>query len=225
MAHVIIPTKSNLAGLSDLLLTLSVADAVDQVTVVADGPDALDRVRACDFDKLISLRVLGVPLGAGIHVMWNLGMAQTYGDDHVLFLNDDVSIDVDTISGLEDALNQHEELGLVCPRYTSYPVPNPYQEVVGTCGGRYDGSGGLGGFCMMLAADLAHEWRFDERMKWWCGDDDVLNWVRITKHRKAAITPYAVCSNNTSWTINNDPPVNFNAIVAEDLRIYQSKTY
>lgn len=78
---------------------------------------------------------------------------------------------------------------------------------------------------MMLAADLAAEWRFDERMKWWCGDDDVLNWVRITKGRTAAICASSRCSDNASWTIQHDPPAGFHATVAEDVRIYQSKTY
>ena len=221
MAHVIIPTKSNVAGITTLVPQLMTYQGVTQLTVVADGPEAFAHVSSL----YPNLDLLQVPLGAGIHAMWNKAMEYTDEGQHVLFLNDDVTIDSETISSLEEALTLYTDLGLVCPTYAPFPVPYPYREVDGTCGGRYDGTGGLGGFCMMLRADLAEEWRFDERMKWWCGDDDVLNWVRITKGQKAAIVSTSRCWNNTSWTINNDPPADFNATVAEDIRIYQSKTY
>lgn len=227
MAHVIIPTKSNIDGLSETLsVLLRSSSGVDNITIVTDGPLAYEAVCILPSVTRMAVGVLTVPLGSGIHVMWNAAMNHAPKDDqHVLFLNDDVSIDTNTVHGMEAALDSHKELGLVCPQYSPVPAPLPYQEVTGTCGGRYDGTGGLGGFCMMLAADLAKVWRFDESMKWWCGDDDVLNWVRITQGRKAAITPNARCSNNTSWTINNDPPLNFSAVVAEDVRIYHSKSY
>lgn len=221
MAHVIIPTKSNVVGLISLVESLADCSGVDRLTVVTDGPGAYDRIKSLFPD----LHLLQVALGAGIHVMWNSALAFTEAGQHVAFVNDDVVLTPTTISGLEEALNSYPELGLVCPKYAPPPVPAPYQEVASTCGGRYDGTGGLAGFCMMLAGDLASEWRFDERMKWWCGDDDVLNWVRITRGRKAAIYPGCSCSNNESWTITHDPPSGFHATVAEDLRIYHSKVY
>lgn len=221
MAHVIIPTKSNMAGLSALVGPLLSDPFVSLLTIVADGPKAYDAVSSSYPD----LYVAQTSLGAGIHAMWNLAMDLTPVGQHVLFLNDDVLVTPDTVRGLEQSLNDNPELGIVCPQYSPVQVPLPYQPVAGTCGGRYDGSGGLAGFCMMLSSDLAPLWRFDERMKWWCGDDDVLNWVRITQGRQAGITPLATCSNNQSWTINNDPPADFLSIVAEDLRIYHSKTY
>jgi hypothetical protein len=221
MAHVIIPTKSNMAGLSALVPPLLSDPFVSLLTIVADGPQAYAAVSS----SYPELDVLQTDLGAGIHAMWNLAMELTPVGQHVLFLNDDVLVTPDTVRGLEQSLNDNPELGIVCPQYAPVQVPLPYQTVTGTCGGRYDGSGGLAGFCMMLASDLSLSWRFDERMKWWCGDDDVLNWVRITQGRQAGITPLATCSNNQSWTINYDPPAHFNEIVAEDIRIYHSKTY
>jgi hypothetical protein len=219
MAHVIIPSKSNVHALVSLVPKVLDDPGCKQLTIVADGSKAFEWISA----EWPDLDVVQVPLGSGIHVMWNLAMERTVGEQHVLFLNDDVSIGETTIQRLEAILEGYPELGLVCPQYTGIPVAHPYQEVHGTCGGRYDGTGGLAGFCMMLRNTLAEEWRFDERMKWWCGDDDVLAWVTRTKGMKAVITPHAHCKDNHSWTLNNDPPADLYRITQNDIALYKEK--
>ena len=222
MAHVIIPTKSNIDGLSFLIPMLVEDPWVTQLTVVTDGARAWDLLSA-HFPDIALHHHINVREGVGIHRMWNEAMEETVGDQHVLFLNDDVVIEPLTIMGLEQTLNTYPTLGLVCPQYTNVPVPEPYQPVFETCGSRYDGTGGLAGFCMMLRSDLAKEWRFDERMKWWCGDDDVMHWVTRVKGLDVGITPYARCTDNDSWTVRHDPPRDLYQVTQRDIRIFQEK--
>lgn len=210
IADVVIPTKSNPA-VHDLVHVLAHDPAVGKVLVVGDGADAT------------TLSRLHVPRGAGIHAMWNLGLRLAAPGRHVLFLNDDVSITTGTVSGLVRTLDEHPEVGLVCPNYSGEAIEGDYRPVAETCRGRYDGSGGLGGFAMMLRSTLAEEWRFDEEMKWWYGDDDVLRWTLFTKGMVVAISALATCAENSSWTIAHDPPADFGSVVANDRRLFIEK--
>jgi hypothetical protein len=207
LADVVIPTKSNVEGVRHLLDVLPRDPAVGNVIVVGDGE---------------GVAPIHVPRGAGIHVMWNVGMSLADPRRHVLFLNDDVTVNADTVSGLVRCMTQFPEVGLVCPNYSGTSIAGNYREVADTCRGRYDGSGGMAGFAMMLRNTLAADWRFDERMMWWYGDDDVLAWVRSRGHR-AVITPWSTCADNESWTILHDPPVGFAEAVANDARLFEEK--
>jgi hypothetical protein len=218
---VIIPTKSNLCGLDAILQIAQHDESVASIHVIADGEDSFAQLNALNFGNKVHRHV--VPLGSGIHVMWNLGMASSSEFNHVLFLNDDVSIDNETIGSLASQLNADSSIGLICPNYDSREISGPYQAVSTTCRGRYDGSGGLAGFCMMLASDLRSTWRFDERMKWWYGDDDLARWVRSIRLRKVAIASNSTCSDNCSWTVKNDPPADFAEIVERDRVLFMLK--
>lgn len=210
LADVVIPTKSNRDGVRNLLGVLANDPCVGKVIVIGDGPDASD------------VAMEHVPLGAGIHVMWNRGMALADPKRHVLFLNDDVTVTKSTVSGLVRTLDEYPEVGLVCPNYSREEIEGNYREVSDTCRGRYDGTGGMAGFAMMLRCDLAREWKFDERMKWWYGDDDVLHWVR-SRGARTVISRLSSCSDNSSWTLMNDPPANFHADVENDRRLFEAK--
>jgi hypothetical protein len=194
-----------------LVDVLTTAPFVGRVVIVGDGENATD------------LSAVHVPLGAGIHVMWNKGMRLCAPDRHVLFLNDDVTIDERTVSGLVHTLEEHPEVGLVCPNYSGESFEGAYRTVTDTCRGRYDGTGGMAGFAMMLRNTLAREWRFDEAMKWWYGDDDIVMWVTRTKGMKAAISAWSTCADNESWTILHDPPPTFTADVENDRRLFEQK--
>jgi hypothetical protein len=226
MAHVVIPTKSNIAGLQAQLAILVQDPAVDRIIVVCDGPSARARMEQLDSHLYAMPWFTEVPEGVGIHRMWNhaldLLLTGPSGrqDIPVLFLNDDVDINEATVVGLEHCLDYHPEVGLVAPVYGNYTYPYPYHQVWDTCRGRYDGSGGMAGFCMMLRGNLAKRWRFNEEMKWWYGDDDLTDWVNWHGY-KTVVTPAATCANNTSWTISNDPPSNFADIVRNDAAIYE----
>ena len=219
LVDVIIPTKSNFEGLAKLNKILSADTNVAEVFVIADGKQAWEGAR-----KVIdNAHLFQVELGSGIHVMWNIGLKLTVAGHHALFLNDDVDINEDTISGLIATLNKYSRIGVVCPNYSGELIRGPYRPVTDTCSGRYDGSGGLGGFCMMLRNSLVREWKFDERMKWWYGDDDLVNWIVHVKKMVAAIASNSTCSDNVSWTIENDPPPDFNYLVERDGIIFRQK--
>lgn len=215
---VVIPTKSNLSGVQSLLAVLKPEATVRSIFIVSDGPKMFSALSGT-----AGILLSAVEEGAGIHVMWNIALNNTTSDAHMLFLNDDVSIEGFSIYEMSRTLDNHPELGLVCPTYAPETFTEPYRPVTDICGGRYDGSGGLAGFAMMLRNTLAQEWRFDESMKWWFGDNDILNWVTRTKQMTAAICKTAFCSDNESWTINNDPPKTFLEDVRNDQRIFAEK--
>jgi hypothetical protein len=125
-------------------------------------------------------------------------------------------------SKLAAFLDHHSDFGLICPNYDGRTIYDDVVETNMTCGGRYDGSGGLAGFAMMLSSDLAKDWTFDETMMWWYGDDDVLMWT-LSKGRKVGIVACAEVSENTSWTTHNDRPARFGEMVENDGEIFDKK--
>jgi GT2 family glycosyltransferase len=190
---------------------------VGNIVVVGDGDTGWQTMKALPS----SVTKMMVPEGSGIHVMWNLGMSLAQG--HVLFLNDDVSLDDGTIDAMCASLDKNPLYGLVCPQYAMYD--DPWDRIVDdTCRGRYDGTGGMAGFCMMLAEDLVKDWRFDERMIWYWGDDDLLGEV-VMKGRLGAIIYHARCHHDHSVTIHNDTPKNFAATIENDRKIYEGKQH
>jgi glycosyltransferase involved in cell wall biosynthesis len=214
---VVIPTKSNISGLAPLISVLMRSQGVSRVIVVGDGFETAGMLQALPESVIKTY----VPRGVGIQAMWNAGMKLANQGDHVLFLNDDVTIDKATVPGLIDALIDDASIGLVCPKYAGDSDVDIIAH--GTCRGRYDGTGGMAGFCMMLAADLVPHWKFDERMIWWYGDDDLVNWVNLKMNRLCVITARARCTHAHSQTIENDPPINFAAVVENDRKIYEEK--
>ena len=219
--EVIIPTRSNRTGLRAAIESLLPNSSVQAIHLIADGEDAFNGLRSISDDSRITASlVTGRP---GIHVMWNVGLSRCQPSSHILFLNDDVTIlgrGVDVLSALLDKL---PHAGLISPEYDSREFRNEFISVVDTCRGRYDGSGGIPGFAMMLSASIAHTWRFDESMKWWYGDDDLVNYVIRIAGKQVGITGLASCSKNTSWTITNDAPPDFSNEVSNDKRIFQHK--
>lgn len=220
--HAIIPCKSNLDGLVTVLNQLEKESSVQTVTVVADGEEASinikDRLKA---EKIYGIYVARVELGDGIHAMWNKGMIGSTGS-HRLFINDDVTFDEDAIDALAGLLDYDSSLGIVCPNYDGRIIKGFYQPVSIACPGKYDGTDGLGGFCMMLSNELANQWTFDERMKWYYGDNDVINWVR-TEGKIAAISATSTMQLNPSWTMRNDPPINYKEVTEQDRLIFEEK--
>lgn len=216
--NVVIPTKSNFDGLVALLDDLVVDPKVGTVCVVADGQYAYDNLPELPFGVL----KISVPEGVGIHAMWNRGMEIVGEDNHVAFINDDVRLDPGCMSSLCESLDRDEEIGLICPNYTTIEISED-RPVLDTCRSRYDGSGGLGGFCMVLRRDLVKGWEFDERLKWWYGDDDLVLWVNNKTSCMAVISSKTHCTHGDSVTIRSNKPKGFNRIVEEDRKIFISK--
>jgi glycosyltransferase involved in cell wall biosynthesis len=217
----VIPTKSNFDGLKKLVESLEKDNHVSKIVIVADGNDAFDTCKKMFSSKKIVLdKVLW---DEGIHAMWNIGIDYAKKEKtSVAFINDDVTFENNACGVLASVLEHDKDLGLICPDYDGRQFSSWITNVETTCRGRYDGTGGMAGFFMVMSKDLIKDWKFDESMKWWYGDDDVLNWT-IQQGKKAAIVNIAKCSGNESFTINNDPPLNFNKTVENDKKIFESK--
>jgi glycosyltransferase involved in cell wall biosynthesis len=218
--NVVIPTKTNISGLTKLVNQLLADTMVNKIIIVADGSEAYNNLTAIpQFNKVIKVMVNE---GVGIHAMWNLGMNIAGYDGHIAFINDDVSLDKDCMYELGGSLSKNHDYGLLCP---SYSTVKPMLDVVvtDTCRSRYDGTGGMAGFCMVLAENLVPRFRFDENMKWWYGDDMLVDWV-TKQNRKCVISAATSCTHEDSKTIKTNPPKDFAAIVANDKRIYEGKS-
>lgn len=208
-ANVIIPTKSNIQDLNSLLLNLYADESVLEIVVIADGDAAHARLAQ---DAPVPITLLQVPLSIGLHTMWNLGMDHLKGrSQHLAIINDDVTLSDNAIGKVCTILDKRPDIGLLTPT----PDIEMTEEFVP--------SSGFAGFCMVLAKDLVDEWRFDETMKWWYGDTDIVMWVNSVKNRTTGISGLASATNNRSYTINNDPPPNFYSDIENDARIYHSK--
>jgi glycosyltransferase involved in cell wall biosynthesis len=219
----IIPTKSNTGGLLNVISSLLNDPAISKIAVICGSSEVKNFVVG-NFKTHIGSKILIeiTDNELGIQHMWNVGMKLRPEDDHCLFINDDVEVEYLVVSSMAGYLDHNKEVGLICPNYDSRKAENVFVQTVDTCKGRYDGTGGLGGFCMMLSADLSSTWSFDESMIWWYGDDDLLNWVWSRGRRSGIFTPSS-CSQNKSWTINNDPPKNFAQIVENDKKIFEKR--
>ena len=156
---VVIPTKSNLDGLNRLIAQLSKDNKVNKIIVVTDGTQ--------EFISFYpeKVRLVAVKRGVGIHKMWNLGLSLVDAGSHVAFINDDVSVNPDAMTVLCQELDKDARIGLICPKYAGDSDVDIVTQT--TCRGRYNGTGGMAGFCMMLASDLVPQFKFDERMVWW----------------------------------------------------------
>ena len=216
--NVVIPTKSNFTGLAELLGDLSLDPAVGTICIVADGQAAFDALPNPP-DRIIKILV---PEGVGIQHMWNRGIEAVGRDVHIAFLNDDVRLSADCLSSLANSLDNDPSIGIICPNYSTVEMTEDRQ-VFNTCGSRYDGTGGLAGFAMMLRSNLAKVYSFDEKLTWWYGDDDVLLWVTKTMGLRAVIAHQARCQHADSVTIRTDPPTDFGRLVAEDREYFRAK--
>jgi glycosyltransferase involved in cell wall biosynthesis len=221
--HAVIPSKSNMTGLKKVVDSLLNEESVAQICVVADGKDALKNIiKTLKEYTSEKLHIISVEESAGIHLMWNEGANFCGKDAHILYINDDVEFELGAVNSMAGLLDSHEDIGITCPNYDNRLIAGYHMPVTIACPGNYDGTDGLAGFCMMLRSDLAKEWSFDERMKWYYGDNDVVNWV-IQKGKTASISGVSSMGLNPSWTKTNDPPKNFNQIVEQDRLIFEEK--
>lgn len=218
--NVVIPFKSHMVGLIGLLADLSLDAKVGKIVVVADGDLAYEKLRKIDIGMNV-IRVM-VPEGSGIHKMWNLGMDICGDDNAICFINDDVRLDRNCITSMLTTLDNDKNIGLICPNYSDTNMTD-YISSTTTCRGKYDGTGGIAGFCFVLAKDLVKDWRFDTNLTWWYGDDDIVNWVTKSKGRPAIISHLTKCKHEHSKTIKGNPPKNFNEIVQKDKQYFNKK--
>ena len=218
--NVVIPFKSHVVGLICLLSDLALDKKVNKIVIVADGEEAFTKLNNIDIGMNI-VKVM-VPEGSGIHVMWNLGM-EVCGKDHAIaFINDDVRLGKDCMTILAAELDKNPNIGLISPNYSGDKFEGEMATNT-TCRGRYDGTGGMAGFCFMLASDLVKVYKFDTSLKWWYGDDDIVNWTILTKNRLVIVTDKTSCVHYHSFTITNNPPKDFQKHIINDEFIFTQK--
>lgn len=215
---VVIPTKSNMAGLESICRIVANDPSVKNIYVVADGDRAVEKIQSAD---LPPITLLSVPEGSGIHVMWNDALDRIDNGHHVCFINDDVQIDATAVETLAAQLDNDESIGLICPNYDNRLIEGTTQDVRGA-NGTY-GKTGISGATMMLRSDLVHKWRFDERMRWYFGDDDISLWTLLTRGKRTVVSNLARSWGNESWTTQNDPPKDFDKITANDKLVFDEK--
>ncbi len=114
--------------------------------------------------------------GQGIHEMWNAGWQYAkanHGQCNVAFLNDDITIGPNFLSGLAKELRGDPNLVAISPNYDERQNHGlKVQYVSDICAGRYDGTGGLAGFAFMVRGEFPY--MFPEDCKWWFGDNDLV---------------------------------------------------
>lgn len=223
--EVVIPFKSNIEGLIKVLDQCLEEKAVKNIYIIADGDRAYDLCESriqkiLETNSSVTLHFSSV---SNIHYMWNIGLENADPESNIAFINDDVSLEANALTLCSSYLDNNDQVGLVCPNYDERSMDKVFIPTDTTCRGRYDGTGGLAGFCMVLKSSVAKKWEFDTDMKWWYGDDDLLLSVLNVFNMQAGILTLAKCKENSSWTINNDPPLNFSEIVEQDRIVFMKK--
>ena len=123
--------------------------------------------------------------GLGIHEMWNAAAEvalERFPKVNLAFLNNDLELDPDCLPVLAEALRSGpENLVSVCPNYDERWYADEYgharkvddvEPLQGIAANKYDGTGGLAGFCFMVKGEWFQTgWRFPEDAMWWYGDN------------------------------------------------------
>lgn len=148
------------------------------------GPEATKAAVAFKGAEVIDCK------GLGIHEMWNAGAEvalERFPKVNLAFLNNDLELGDDCLPVLAAALRSGpENLVAVCPNYDERIPPWQFdqddteghpaevQRLQGICANKYDGTGGLAGFCFMVKGELFQAgYRFPEDCMWWFGDNDL----------------------------------------------------
>jgi GT2 family glycosyltransferase len=110
--------------------------------------------------------------GKGIYEMWDFGMYTARFADHILFLNNDVTLHPETVVALNDALSADDSHWIAYPDVLAVS-PMAHMCNYKTTKGTYR-HGGMTGFCFMVKRNKI-SWTplVDPQFIWWGGDDDI----------------------------------------------------
>jgi tetratricopeptide (TPR) repeat protein len=208
MADVVIPTKDNHVGLRRVVGQLLDDAKVDNIFIICDGQESMAACQDIKHEKIKKIYTSGT---FNISKAWNFGFNLSKTGNHVFFLNDDVYLNENCVTNLVAELDRDDSIGLICPQYS--PLAQD-RVVTDTCRGRYDGTGGMAGFAMMLSSDLT-DYRFPEELVLWYSDDHLVDHV-VDKGRKCLITTKARCVHDHSVTINKVAPDVLAGVVSLD---------
>ena len=206
--NVVIPTKCNFGDLLNLVETLLRDISVSKIVVVADGDAAYNTLSSILPTSIVLLRV---DLSFGLHTMLNIGMDECGDGEHLAIINVDITLDENSMFIVDNLLNANPDIGLVSPS-SSVECTDEFLDMTG-----------FAGFCMVIHKALLNEWRFDERMKWWFGDTDIITWVSKVKNLRTGMTGLCHAIGNRSHTINTNPPPNFEEDIHNDMLLFKAK--
>lgn len=163
--------------------------------------------------------------GAGIHDMWNAGIAEALNRHHgladIVFLNNDLRCGPRFLHRLVAGLRSQPGLMAACGNYDGRPGSG-VTPLRGICANRYDGTGGLAGFAFALRAEwIASGYRFPTDMRWWYGDNDL-----VLEVEKAGMW-YGLVSDALVQHLDGgsktDRPDGWDEIVAADRAAFEAK--
>jgi GT2 family glycosyltransferase len=174
---VVIPVKNRRKMTEALLRQLHESGGFDHLLVMDNGSDRTTKnwLETQDLADLVSAD------GLGIHEMWNLGIEAANQNSpagfDIAFLNNDLTVGPGMIDGLKKALAEHAEIVAVSPNYDQRPGEG-VEYTHNICGDRYDGTGGLAGFCFMVRGEwFQMGYRFPPELKWYFGDNDIVQTI------------------------------------------------
>ena len=218
---VAIPSKSNIDGALKVIESLKQDKQVAEIVLIADGEESYKK-----YKKLLAksgVTLIYVKEESGIQTMWNAGIVIARKNGTALLLvNDDLNLDEGTAGTLASLLDYNKNISLLSAGYDVKPFNTPVYKVASNARGWYKQDEGLAGCCMALSTDLVQVYNFDENLKWWFGDDDVVNWCEDNAYG-VGVTNLVEYRDNTSYTTLNDPPKNFKEITENDRKTFEKK--
>lgn len=153
--------------------------------------------------------------GATIYEEWNEALAEgERTGENVALLNDDVVLHPAALFRADLALKAHPEYGLMGLEYREDLIAPPatVRNVIGTFR-----TGGFGGFAFLVAPTSA---RVSAGFRWWYGDDDLANCIRISHGRKLGVCMDAEVRHPIPSTTGNQFAWTSEA-AAEDAALYR----
>lgn len=170
---VAIPTRDRFDLLAPLIAALLEDDAVSCVFVMDNGLPDSDRASLKTWAKDEPRLSVGDQAGKSIYEMWNAAWkVARFGieADTLTLLNDDVKIPKGFIGYLRNRLDSDLTLWAVCPDYKRSLVEGVGSGSIRYVEGTYK-NGGMSGFAFMFLVKDFSAPPFDERFRWWGGDD------------------------------------------------------
>lgn len=218
---VVVPVKDNFEMTRALISQLFEQGGYDDLLVFDNGttdPDMLAWLEAQDVAEVFDAK------GAGIHDMWNAGVAEAKarhnGRADVVFLNNDLRLSDSFVLRLCAGLHSDPALCAVSGNYDGRRGSGVIQ-VHGIQAGLMDGSGGLAGFAFAVRSSFLDEYEFPTDMRWWYGDNDLCLSIDAAGGWYG-IVPDALVEHLDGGS-QTDRPADWDEIVAADRAAFEAK--
>lgn len=193
-------------------------------TIEKHAPDAtvMAMDNLCDEQSMKVIRLIGRRPGmewhgrpgVTIYDQWNNALARGEAEGRVVaLLNDDLVLHPAALQLAEQDLLARPEYALMGMEYRNHVGPGSgIREVIGTFR-----TGGFGGFAFLVAPG---PWRVHEGFRWWYGDDDLANCIRISHGRRLGVSGQAHVVHPVASTTGNQFAWTSEA-AAEDAALYR----